>query len=69
MGWSLFATRKTNVRSGTGNDTVDKLLDQHRDYNLFSDAADQWEYDGKKFDNEYCTIFRRREAFYLDIHG
>lgn len=68
-GWGgrFESTRKINVRSGTGNDTVDKLLDRHKDYGLFSDAHDSWSYGRKNYKNEYCTIFRWREAFQADF--
>ncbi len=68
-GWGgrFSSTRQSNVRTGTGNDTVDPLLDQQRDYALFSDAKDAWTYDGKSYNNEFCTIFRWREAFQNDF--
>lgn len=59
--------RKRNVRSGTGNDTVDGLLDRHRDYFLFSDASDRWSYAEQDYHNEYATVFRWREAFQHDF--
>lgn len=64
-GWGgrFSAIRQANIRTGTGNETVDPLLDQHRDYAMFSDTKDAWTYNGKTYDNEFCTIFRWREAF------
>ena len=59
--------RKQNVRSGTGNNTVDGLLDEHRDYGLYSDAHDAWSYEGTDYQNEYCAIFRWREDFQNDF--
>lgn len=68
-GWGgrFDPVRKKNVRSGTGNDTVDGLLDQHRDYALFSDAADRWEWQGKQYENVYATVFRWRQDFQHDF--
>ncbi|MCM2370148.1 DUF1593 domain-containing protein [Aporhodopirellula aestuarii] len=68
-GWGgRFAPkRQLNVRTGTGNETVDPLLDQQRDYAVFSDTKDSWTYNGKTYGNEFCTIFRWREAFQNDF--
>jgi hypothetical protein len=55
--------RQKNARSGTGNDTVDPLLDQHRDFFLYSDARDRWSYRGTDYHSEFATVFRWREAF------
>lgn len=69
-GWGgrFSQQRKLNVRSGTGNNTVDRLLDQHRDYQIYSDATDNWQFDETtSYKNEYCTIFRWREAFQADF--
>ena len=68
-GWGgrFSNTRQLNIRTGTGNDTVDPLLDQHRDYAMFSDTNDTWTYKDKTYDNEFCTIFRWREAFQNDF--
>ncbi len=59
--------RNKNVRSGTGNDTVDDLLDRHRDYLLYSDGRDAWSYQGTDYHNEYATVFRWREDFQNDF--
>jgi len=68
-GWGgrFDPVRKKNVRSGTGNNTVDGLLDKHRDYFLYSDTKDTWSYAGKGYRNEYCTVFRWREDFQRDF--
>lgn len=68
-GWGgRFAPkRQLNVRTGTGNETVDPLLDQQRDYAVFSDTKDSWTHNGKTYDNEFCTIFRWRDAFQNDF--
>ena len=68
-GWGgrFYEQRKQNIRSGTGNHTVDKLLDRHRNYLLYSDATDSWQYGGTTYQNEYCTVFRWREAFQADF--
>ncbi len=68
-GWGgrFEAKRKRNIRSGTGNNTVDRLLDRHRDYCVYSDAKDAWSHKGKRFRNEYATIFRWREDFQWDF--
>ncbi len=59
--------RKLNVRSGTGNDTMDPSLDRFRDYALYSDAKDAWTFGATDYENEYCTVFRWREAFQADF--
>ncbi|APZ92993.1 DUF1593 domain-containing protein [Fuerstiella marisgermanici] len=68
-GWGgrFAAVRQSNIRTGTGNKTVDPLLDQHRDYAMFSDAKDSWTYEGTAYNNEFCAIFRWREAFQNDF--
>ena len=66
-GGRFDAKRQSNVRTGGGDKTVNPLLDQHRDYALFSDTKDAWAYEGKTYDNEYCTIFRWRDAFQNDF--
>ena len=59
--------KQANVRSGTGNNTVDGLLDRHRDYQVYSDTHDQWQYQEQTYDNEYCTVFRWRSDFQNDF--
>jgi hypothetical protein len=68
-GWGgrFDAKRQKNVRSGTGNNTVDGLLDRHSEYFLFSDTADRWSWRDKNYDNVYATVFRWREAFQNDF--
>jgi hypothetical protein len=68
-GWGgrFDPNRKKNVRSGTGNNTVDGLLDKHRNYFLYSDTKDTWSDGSKEFRNEYCTVFRWREDFQWDF--
>lgn len=66
-GGRFGAEKQLNVRSGTGNNTVDGLLDQHLDYRLYSDINDQWNYQNDNYDNEYCTVFRWREDFQKDF--
>lgn len=52
---------------GQSNHTVDRLLEQWHDYELYADANDQWSYQGTHYDNIYCAIFRWREAFQWDF--
>ena len=59
--------RKKNVRSGTGNGTIDDLLVKQDDYQLYSDAKDTWSYQGKDYNNIYATVFRWREHFQNDF--
>jgi hypothetical protein len=59
--------RKKNVRSGTGNGTVDDEISSHDDYHLFSDAVDSWTYQDKTVTSEYATVFRWREHFQNDF--
>jgi hypothetical protein len=59
--------RKKNVRSGTGNGTVDNEISSHDDYHLFSDAVDSWTYQDKRVTSEYATVFRWREHFQNDF--
>ena len=66
-GGRFEAVRKQNIRTVTGNDTVDGLLDRHRDYTLFSDAQDAWSHAGKNYQNEYATVFRWRQDFQNDF--
>lgn len=68
-GWGgrFHSKRKGNVRTGSGNDTVDALLDQHLDYEVYSDAKDSWNYKGNSYDNEFCSVFRWREDFQNDF--
>lgn len=37
------------------------------DYWVYADATDRWEYDGKKYDNRWCPIFRWRTDFQNDF--
>lgn len=69
-GWGgrFETTRKTNVRTGSGNNTVDALLDLQREYAVFSDAIDSWDDRGiADYHNEYCTVFRWRVDFQHDF--
>ena len=68
-GWGgrFEPVRKKNVRSGTGNKTVDNEISSHDDYHVFSDAKDSWEYQGKTYSSEYATVFRWREHFQSDF--
>lgn len=68
-GWGgrFHSTKQLNVRTGSGNDTVDALLDQYRDYELYSDANDSWSFEGHSYENEYCSVFRWREDFQNDF--
>ncbi len=70
-GWGgRFEYKKVaNVRSGTGNNTVDPLLDQYKNYYLYSDAKDSWSYQGKTYKNEYASVFRWRQAFQNDFEA
>jgi hypothetical protein len=34
---------------------------------VYADATDHWEYNGKTYDNRWCTIFRWRTAFQNDF--
>lgn len=62
--------RTLNVRSGTGNKTVDPRMDTYRDYSLYSDARDTWTFHDKTYtDNRYAPIFRWREAFQHDFQA
>ena len=68
-GWGgrFESKRQRNVISGTGHKTIDQSLALHRDYLLFSDANDRWTFRDKVYENEYCTVFRWREAFQNDF--
>ncbi|XZE19817.1 DUF1593 domain-containing protein [Pirellulaceae bacterium SH449] len=66
-GGRFTAEKVENVRTGTGNDTVDPLLDQHRPYRMFSDAKDSWTHGEQEYNNEYATVFRWRRAFQNDF--
>jgi hypothetical protein len=44
-------------------------LSQQRDYQLYSDAIDRWSYAGTNYQNEYCTVFRWREAYQYDFQA
>jgi hypothetical protein len=46
---------------------VDPLLDEHRDYFVYSDARDRWSYRGTNYHSEFATVFRWREAFQNDF--
>ena len=68
-GWGgrFHPERIRNVRSGSGNETVDPLLDRHRDYHLFSDAQDAWSFRGTGYRSAYATVFRWRRHFQNDF--
>ena len=59
--------RKKNVRSGTGNETVDNEISDHDDYHVYSDASDTWAHNGETYTSEYATVFRWREHFQNDF--
>lgn len=69
-GGRFGVTPEPYVRSGTGNNTVDPLLDLHRDYALYTDACDTWT-KGKTLytENAYAPIFRWRTAFQHDFQA
>jgi hypothetical protein len=68
-GWGgrFKSARSRNVRTGSGSQIVDPLLAVQDDYAVFTDAKDRWNYDGRIFHNEYCTVFRWREAYQNDF--
>jgi len=69
-GGRFSVTPESSVRSGTGNHTVDPLLDQQRDYALYTDACDTWHRGKTAYTkNAYAPIFRWRRAFQHDFQA
>ncbi len=66
-GGRFESARSRNVRTGSGSQIVDPLLALQDDYAVFTDARDRWNYDGRIFHNEYCAVFRWREAYQNDF--
>jgi hypothetical protein len=60
--------RQLNVRSGSQNDSVDPILNNHKEYRLFTEAKDTWQYKNTTYtNNEYCAVFRWRDDFQNDF--
>lgn len=69
-GGRFKSVKQMNVRSGTGNQTVDPRLDAYSEYRLYSDAADTWTDEETTYtDNIYAAIFRWRTAFQHDFQA
>ena len=69
-GGRFTPAKQFNVRSGTGNNTVDPRLDTFSEYRLYSDAADTWTGNGSTYsDNIYAPVFRWRTAFQHDFQA